>query len=51
MLAGLVPAIEEFNAASLTFIVLALGIGLLLTTNRELERLGRTGRRPIATCI
>ena len=34
------PPIEEFNAASLTFIVLALGIGLLLTTNRDRHRLG-----------
>ena len=40
LLVALVPAIEEFNAASLTFIVLALGIGLLLTTNRDRHRLG-----------
>jgi len=31
VLAGLVPAIEQFNAVSLAFIVLALGVGLLLT--------------------
>ena len=36
VLAGLIPAIEEFNVASLFFIVLALGIGLSLTTNRKL---------------
>ena len=35
LLAALVPVIEEFNVASLTFIVLALGTGLLLTTNRD----------------
>jgi hypothetical protein len=35
VLAGLVPAVEEINAASLVFVVLALGVGLLLTTNRE----------------
>lgn len=32
---GLVPAIEEFNAASLTFLILALGVGLLLATNHQ----------------
>jgi hypothetical protein len=40
VLAGLVPAIEQFNAVSLAFIVLALGVGLLLTTGRELDDLG-----------
>lgn len=35
LLAALVPAIEEFNVASLAFMVLALGVGLLLTTNTE----------------
>ena len=40
LLAALVPAIEEFNAASFFFIVLALGIGLLLTTNRKLTEVG-----------
>ena len=40
LLVALVPAIEEFNVASLTFIVLALGIGLLLTTNRDRNGLG-----------
>ena len=33
LLVALVPAIEEFNIASLTFVVLALGTGLLLTTS------------------
>jgi len=36
VLAGLVPVVEEFNVASLFFIALALGVGLLLTTNRKL---------------
>jgi hypothetical protein len=40
LLAAFVPAVEEFNAASLTFMVLALGIGLLLTTNRDRHHLG-----------
>lgn len=40
LLAALVPAIEEFNAASLTFIMLALGVFLLLTTNRDRHHLG-----------
>src|SRR5215216_3668027 len=35
LLVALAPVIEEFNVASLTFIVLALGVGLLLTTNRD----------------
>lgn len=39
LLAGLVPALEEFNAVSLAFVVLALGVGLLLTTGRELDGL------------
>ncbi|KRQ94776.1 hypothetical protein CQ12_04425 [Bradyrhizobium jicamae] len=40
LLFALVPAIEDFNVASLTFMVLALGIGLLLTTNRDRHDLG-----------
>jgi MFS family permease len=40
VLAGFVPAVEEFNAASLLFIALALGVGLLLTTNRKLTGVG-----------
>jgi hypothetical protein len=47
LLVALVPAIEEFNVASLTFIVLALGIGLLLTTNRDRHGLGE---RAAALC-
>ncbi|KRR27302.1 DUF4153 domain-containing protein [Bradyrhizobium retamae] len=39
VLAGLVPAIEEFNAASLAFMILALGVGLLLTTNLQRYKL------------
>jgi hypothetical protein len=35
VIAGLVPAIEEFNAVSLAFIVPALAVGLLRTTGRE----------------
>jgi hypothetical protein len=40
VLAGLIPAVEEFNAASFLFIVLALGVGLSLTTNRKLTGVG-----------
>jgi hypothetical protein len=47
VLAGLVPAIEEFNAVSLAFIVLALGVGLLLTTGREP---GGLADRAVALC-
>ena len=41
VLAGLIPAIEEFNVASLFFIVLALGIGLSLTTDRKPTGVGQ----------
>jgi hypothetical protein len=41
VLASLVPAIEEFNTVSLIFIVLALGLSLSLTTNRNLTSVGR----------
>ena len=47
VIAGLVPAIEEFNAVSLCLIVLALGVGLLLTTGRELVGLAD---RAVALC-
>jgi len=47
LLTALVPAIEEFNAASLAFLALALGVGLLLTTNRERHGLGE---RAAALC-
>ena len=40
LLAALLPAVEEFNAASFFFIVLSLGVGLLLTTNRPLSDVG-----------
>ncbi|WP_249119038.1 MULTISPECIES: DUF4173 domain-containing protein [unclassified Bradyrhizobium] len=40
VLASLIPAVEEFNAASLFFIVLAIGIGLSLATNRKLTGVG-----------
>lgn len=40
VLAGLVPAIEELNPVSLAFLVLALGIGLQLTTCYKLAGLG-----------
>ena len=39
--ASLVPAIEEFNTTSLFFIALALGAGLSLTTNRNLNSVGQ----------
>lgn len=44
---SLMPAIEEFNAASLAFLVLALGVGLLLATNHQ--RLD-IGERAAALC-
>jgi len=47
LLGALVPAVEELNLASLTFMVLALGAGLLLTTNRDRHRLGE---RAAALC-
>ncbi len=47
VLAGLVPAIEEFNPASLAFISLALGIGLQLTTHHKVTGLGE---RAAALC-
>jgi hypothetical protein len=37
VVAGLLPALEEFNAASLAFAVLALGTALTLTTNPWLD--------------
>lgn len=40
VLAGLVPAVEEFNPASLAFLALALGVGLQLATNQKLTGLG-----------
>jgi len=47
LLFALFPAIEEFNAASLAFMALALGVGLLLTTNRDRHDLGE---RAAALC-
>jgi hypothetical protein len=47
VLAGLVPAFEEFNVVSLAFIVLALGVGLLLITGHKLN--GLTARS-VALC-
>jgi hypothetical protein len=47
LLVALVPAIEGFNVASLTFMVLALGVGLLLTTNRDRHSLSE---RAAALC-
>ena len=47
VLAGLIPAIEEFNAASLGSMVLALGIALVLTTNPQQSDLGE---RAAALC-
>jgi hypothetical protein len=44
---SLMPAIEEFNAASLAFLILSLGVGLLLATNRQ--RLD-IGERAAALC-
>ncbi|QPF88258.1 DUF4173 domain-containing protein [Bradyrhizobium genosp. L] len=39
LLVGLVPAMEDLNAASLAFAVLALGAALMLTTNPYLDGL------------
>ena len=47
VLAGLIPAIEEFNPASLTFVILALGIGLQLTTHHHVTGLAE---RAFALC-
>ena len=47
VLASLVPAIEEFNPASLAFIILALGIGLQLATHHQVAGLGQ---RAAALC-
>lgn len=40
VLAGLVPAVEEFNPVSLAFLALALGVGLQLVTHQKLVGLG-----------
>lgn len=47
LLLAIAPAIEEFNIASLAFIALALGIGLLMTTNRDRYGLGE---QAVALC-
>jgi hypothetical protein len=47
LLVAIIPAVEEFNVASLAFMVLALGVGLLMTTNRERHGLGE---RAAALC-
>lgn len=47
LMVALIPTIEEFNAVSLAFMVLALGIGLLLTTNPGRSGLGE---RAAALC-
>ncbi|WP_312018207.1 DUF4173 domain-containing protein [Bradyrhizobium semiaridum] len=39
VVAGLLPAVEELNAVSVTFAILALGIALALTTNPFLDGL------------
>ena len=49
VLVGLVPAVEELNAVSLAFIILALGIGLQLTTHTS-WREPATVPRPCASC-
>jgi hypothetical protein len=38
--AGLLPAVEELNALSLLFIVIALAAGVAIMTGRELKRVG-----------
>lgn len=39
VVAGLVPAVEEVNATSLAFVILALGAALALTTNPHIDGL------------
>lgn len=41
VLLGLLPAVEEFNTASLIFMLLSLGVGLQLAANRKFERIGQ----------
>ena len=41
VLLGLLPAVEEFNAASLIFMLLSLGVGLQLAANRKFEWIGQ----------
>jgi len=41
VVAGLLPVLEEFNAASLVFAVLALGTALALTTNPDLDNVAK----------
>ena len=40
LLAGLAPVVEELNALSLVFVVLALAMSIALVTGRELSRTG-----------
>lgn len=47
LLAGLVPALEEVNPASLALVLLTLGVGLLRVTNPGLNGLGQ---RAAALC-
>ena len=51
VLAGLIPAIEEFNGASLAFMILGLGVGLLLTTNHDRHRLGERAAALCELCL
>ena len=41
VLLGLLPALEEFNTISLTFIILTLGVSIQLAANPGFERLGQ----------
>jgi len=44
VIAGLIPAIEEVNVASFMIVILALALGLLLTTNPNTTELGEGAR-------
>ena len=44
VVAGLLPAVEEVNAVSFIILVLALALGLLLTTNPNTTELGERAR-------
>jgi hypothetical protein len=44
LIAGIVPAIEELNLLSFAFAALALGVGVLVTTNPDIDGLGDRAR-------
>jgi hypothetical protein len=44
LIAGIIPAIEELNLLSFAFAVLALGVGVLVTTNPDIDGLADRAR-------